>query len=323
MKVSVIIPCYNTADYLRGCLDSVLAQSMDDLEVICVNDCSTDGTLPLIGEYASRDPRVRLIDLPVNGGVSAARNAGIDAALGEYIYFMDSDDCLESGYIEKMVQAIEREKTDIVINSNFTFVYPDSDKRQSSSYDFFDPAGQTVPSRTVQRLFAPVVWARLYRRSFLNGNGLRFMPIKGGGEDIHFTASCDLLRDTSYIFRGPAYLYLQRPGSYMRSGSKGFYYIESFRQLRDFLVDRGIDLEGVKLFYVESLILDSEQKYDYTRDYLNEIRPLVERHPEYYNAQELFLLELVKANPDFASFISKHNPNISMSFIRYRMTHRI
>ncbi|MDR2481141.1 MAG: glycosyltransferase [Spirochaetaceae bacterium] len=97
-KVSVIIPVYNTAPYLRRCLDSVCNQTLRDIEIVCVNDGSTDNSLDILNEYAARDRRSKVIDFPENKGVSAARNAGIDAAEGECIGFVDSDDAVEPDF---------------------------------------------------------------------------------------------------------------------------------------------------------------------------------------------------------------------------------
>ncbi|GHV86524.1 glycosyl transferase [Spirochaetia bacterium] len=101
-KVSVIIPIYNTAPYLRRCLNSVSGQTLQDIEIICVNDGSTDNSLEILREYEQKDRGVRVIDFAGNKGVSAARNAGIDAAVGEYIGFVDSDDYVEDTFYEKL-----------------------------------------------------------------------------------------------------------------------------------------------------------------------------------------------------------------------------
>ena len=112
-KVSVIIPVYNTAPYLRRCLDSVTGQTLPDIEIICVNDGSTDDSSDILQEYAARDARVKLIDFAENKGVSFARNAGIDAACGEYIGFVDSDDYPEYDFYEQLYAAAKMEKADV------------------------------------------------------------------------------------------------------------------------------------------------------------------------------------------------------------------
>ena len=89
--ISVIIPVYNTADYLPRCLDSVINSDYRNLEIICVNDGSTDNSLDILNEYAEKDSRIRVITI-TNGGVSNARNVGIESSSGEFIAFVDSDD---------------------------------------------------------------------------------------------------------------------------------------------------------------------------------------------------------------------------------------
>lgn len=101
-KVSVIIPVYNTENYLRKCLDSVCNQTLKDIEIICINDCSPDGCLDILREYASKDERIKIIDFKENKGAACARNAGIDTAQGEYIGFVDSDDFIDLDFYEKL-----------------------------------------------------------------------------------------------------------------------------------------------------------------------------------------------------------------------------
>ena len=101
-KVSVIIPVYNTENYLKKCLDSVCNQTLKDIEIICINDCSPDGCLEILREYASKDERIKIIDFKENKGAACARNAGIDAAQGEYLGFVDSDDFIDLDFYEKL-----------------------------------------------------------------------------------------------------------------------------------------------------------------------------------------------------------------------------
>ncbi len=100
--VSVIIPVYNTEKYLRKCLDSVCNQTLKDIEIICVNDCSSDDSLAILQEYASQDNRIKIINFTQNKGVAIARNTAIDEAKGEYIGFVDSDDYIDLDFYEKL-----------------------------------------------------------------------------------------------------------------------------------------------------------------------------------------------------------------------------
>ncbi len=112
-KVSVIIPVYNTEKYLVKCLESVCQQTLKDIEIICVNDCSPDNSLQILQEYAEKDERIKLIDFKENKGVSAARNAGIQEARGEFLGFVDSDDFIDLNFYEKLYQKAAESGADV------------------------------------------------------------------------------------------------------------------------------------------------------------------------------------------------------------------
>jgi glycosyltransferase involved in cell wall biosynthesis len=112
-QISIIIPVYNAERYLRQCIDSVIAQTFEDWEAILVNDGSKDGSLAMCQEYASKDDRIRVIDKP-NGGVSSARNKGLEMTQGDWITFMDSDDWLDSDAFETYHDAAQRTGADII-----------------------------------------------------------------------------------------------------------------------------------------------------------------------------------------------------------------
>ena len=105
--VSIILPCYNVAPYLDKCLESLVRQTWEDLEIICVNDGSTDDTPAVLRGWAQKDARIRVIDRE-NGGLSAARNTGIDAATGEYIGFVDPDDYVDTSMYARLVAEARR-----------------------------------------------------------------------------------------------------------------------------------------------------------------------------------------------------------------------
>lgn len=113
MKVSIIIPIYNSENYLDKCISSAVSQTYGDTEIILVNDGSTDGSENICRTYEAKDSRIRLIDQK-NAGVSAARNAGLDIATGELITFIDSDDSIDNDYVEYLVNLMEKDHSDIV-----------------------------------------------------------------------------------------------------------------------------------------------------------------------------------------------------------------
>lgn len=114
-KISVIIPVYNVENYLRECLDSIINQTFKDIEIICVDDCSTDNSLDILNEYAQKDNRIKVFEQKENSGQGAARNFGISIAQGEYITFVDPDDYIESTMYEKMYNQAKTLNSEIVM----------------------------------------------------------------------------------------------------------------------------------------------------------------------------------------------------------------
>jgi len=112
IKVSVIVPVYNVEKYLGECLDSLIGQTLQDIEIIAVNDGSTDDSLQILNEYAAKDGRIKVYSQQ-NSGQSAARNRGLSVAAGEYVAFIDADDWVDRDFLEKLYQAAQRENADI------------------------------------------------------------------------------------------------------------------------------------------------------------------------------------------------------------------
>ena len=117
MKVSIIIPVYNSERYLGECLDSVLNQTLKDIQIICVNDASTDHSEAILEEYARKDSRIVLLNNKQNGGLSYTRNHGMKVAEGEYIYFLDSDDSIVPEAMEELYAKAKKLDTDVLFLS--------------------------------------------------------------------------------------------------------------------------------------------------------------------------------------------------------------
>lgn len=170
IKVSVIIPVYNAEKYLPKCLDSVLNQTLKEIEVICVNDKSPDNCNKILKNYAKKDPRILVINHQENKGTSAARNTGLNAAKGEYIRFCDDDDTMNPRACEISYRKAKDENADIL-------------------YD-----GMSYEKVLAGPIYYDVhwsVWSGVYKRVFLNKNNLRFYePIRQYGEDRLFNMVC-------------------------------------------------------------------------------------------------------------------------------------
>ncbi len=188
-KLSIIIPIYNVGDYISECLDSILIQSFKDLEVICVNDGSTDNSLEILNDYKKRDERIVIID-KANEGSGVARNYGLQLARGEYVYFVDGDDLLTENALQLIVDEADKKQTDILIFGAYS--YYDGKKKYGGysanklPWKYFNKvfSAQDI-TRTIFR-FPSTAWTKLYRRDFLIKNNIKFQEIRAGQDQLLF-----------------------------------------------------------------------------------------------------------------------------------------
>ena len=188
-KVSVIIPIYNTEQYLRQCLDSVANQTLREIEVICVDDGSTDGSPAILQEFAQQDSRFKVFHQE-NQGQGKARNNGLSRVSGKFVIFLDSDDWFESDFLQKMVQKAECTEADIVICG--------SDEFDINTNKFGDGSWMLKRAMLPKATFSPLEiadnlfqftygwpWDKLYRADFLQREDFRF-PDLPNSEDLVF-----------------------------------------------------------------------------------------------------------------------------------------
>ena len=186
--VSVLIPVYNVEKYLSRCLESILKQTLTQIEIICVNDGSTDGSLEILEKYQKEDSRIIIINKE-NGGLPSARNAGLDRAKGKYVGFVDSDDFVEPNMFEKLYRTAEDEKSEIVIcGAN---VFPEEPRASQWLYDCLSPEYKKINGFDVATLFfdvssTPFLWRTLIKREIIEKNHLRLQEDIMIGEDKAF-----------------------------------------------------------------------------------------------------------------------------------------
>lgn len=193
-KVSVSIPVYNTEKYLRQCLDSVVNQTLRDIEIICVDDGSTDGSIEILREYEQKDSRVKVL-CQKNQYAGVARNNGLNYASGEYVFFMDSDDYCCHELLERAVDRAKMVDADIVVFDHEC--YDESTGRTEKKQDVTLnqlPEGCNVFNyrtnpRRIMSIINPVPWNKLLRRDFLLQWNLTFEPL-ASTNDITFSALC-------------------------------------------------------------------------------------------------------------------------------------
>lgn len=192
--VSIIIPVYNAEKYLSACVQSALSQTYKNIEIICVDDGSTDSSPEILNKLASDNPSIKIITQK-NAGGGAARNKGLDNASGKYVYFFDSDDIAASDLIEKALARAGESDADLVAFHGYTFVNDDvSTKKFKSGYNKNIIANsESVVSYkdcpgTILSLVNVVPWNKLIRRDFLIQNNIRFLNLTTADDVTFFGA---------------------------------------------------------------------------------------------------------------------------------------
>lgn len=187
-KFSIIIPIYNVENYLSRCLESVINQTLIDIEIICVNDGSYDGSDEIIKQYAKIDDRVKIVEKK-NGGLSSARNAGMNIAQGDYICFLDSDDYYERNLCERLYKEVLEHNPDIIaFGAN---IFPLTKDTDSWTYHNLSPETQRFRKFCPEILLSynrgyPFVWRNCFKRKYLEKNHLYFDEKVRFGEDTVF-----------------------------------------------------------------------------------------------------------------------------------------
>lgn len=182
-KVSFVVPVYNVENYLRECLDSALVQTLADIEIVCVNDGSTDGSASILDEYATKDKRIKIVTQE-NAGLSAARNAGLQAATGRYLLFLDSDDLISPDAAEKLFAKAEKESLDVLFYDTGCFAdtpaAEPATKRYTSYYQrsraYSEPCSgaSLIASMMANSDYLCSACLEIWRKGFLEENGLAF-----------------------------------------------------------------------------------------------------------------------------------------------------
>lgn len=209
-KVSIIIPVYNVETYLRQCLDSLLKQTLEDFEIICVDDGSTDKSADILETYAANDHRIKIITQK-NKGAGAARNVGEKEATGTYLFFMDSDDYCSSDFLGKVVPYAEKKASDILV---FNFCKFDNQTGKKEYRDGLVKARcplqkdvfsyKDIPD-AICTAINPTPWNKLYRRSFVEETGLKWLEISTTN-DITF-ATLSVLRANRIAYLDETFLF--------------------------------------------------------------------------------------------------------------------
>ena len=237
-KISVIIPIYNNERYLHECLDSVVNQSLRDIEILCINDGSTDGSPAILEEFAQRDNRIRIL-AHTNAGYGVSMNRGIDEAIGEYVAVVESDDCVNPDMFQALYDIAEKTDADVVKADYLMF------GDDSSTYCQIAPDkrmyGHVMDSTQTTALFYAIqmTWEGIYKRSFLLENSIRHNTTPGASfqdngfwfQVFAFAKRVVFVNEAYYMYR------ISNPDSSVRQTNKEKLYLmfDEYDFIRDFL----------------------------------------------------------------------------------------
>ena len=244
-KVSIIVPFYNVEGYIEKCLETLVNQTLQEIEIILVNDGSKDRSINIVQKFLQRYPDKIVYLEKENGGLSDARNFGILHSKGEYIAFLDSDDYVEKGMYQKMYELAKKENSDMV-QCNFYWEYPD--KRKTGKMIEYDNKNKMLENARVE------AWNKLIKREILEKANIQF-PKGYQYEDVEFTYKLIPFIERVSFIKEPLVHYIQREGSISNSQNE--------RTMEIFDV-----LEHVIDFYKENNIYNkysTELEYIYVR----------------------------------------------------------
>ncbi len=210
-KVSIVIPVYNIEEYLQQCLDSITNQTLEDIEIICVNDGSTDSSLIILEEYAKKDERIIIINQD-NAGAGVARNSGIKISKGEYIAFVDADDWIDLNYYELLYKEAKKSDADLVRTSYF-YEYPNGKEIEKTLSSLFEKKKKLKEEFIILDAndHSVVLWNAIYRRQYLLENEIYCDNIKFHN-DVLFTAKATYFSQKTVAVDNVYYHYRQEVG---------------------------------------------------------------------------------------------------------------
>ncbi len=252
-KVSILVPICNVEKYLAQCLDSLITQTLKDIEIICINDGSTDNSLQIIKEYAQKDSRIKIIDKP-NSGYGDSMNKGLELAQGEYVGIVESDDFVSCKMFEDLYNIAQKNDLDL-IKSDFYYYHSKNNQARHAGRINKKNTGKVfsvVDDSSVLKI-VPSIWSAIYKRTFLNENSIRFLPTPGASYQDTSFAFKTFVSAKRMMFTNKAYLYYRQDNENSSVKSKGKIYsiCDEWNEITKFLDERP---EIKKIINAEKLI---------------------------------------------------------------------
>lgn len=233
--VSILVPTYNAEPYLRQCLDSLVNQRLKDIEIICINDGSTDGSLKIIREYEAKDLRIQVID-KANSGYGSSMNIGLQAARGEYVGVVEPDDFVEPKMFAKLYKHAKKHDCDVVRCCYSR--YQKGSKTYVNNYAGL-PHRKLIDPKDYPRILHtdPAIWTGIYKRSWLSQEGIDFRETPGASfQDAGFYLKTFFAADRVVLLRQPFVNYrIDNPSSSVKRSDRVFVINDELADAEDFM----------------------------------------------------------------------------------------
>ena len=260
--VSVIIPMYNAEKYLRGCLDFLLRQTLKSIEIICVNDGSTDGTEKILQEYGEKDSRIKIVNQE-NQGAGMARNNGMEKASGEYYLFLDADDIFNERLCEEAYYKAKYDMADIVLFGAWRLNVQTQEKEEMNWVLRENLLPEGVPfsakdtNQKIYQITTACPWSKMFKADFIKKQGLRFQNTKNSN-DVFFVRCALALAKRITVTRKRLITYRYNDGTNMQSRKREapLEFYRAFKALKEELIKRGV-FDKVKQSYVNMVLSES------------------------------------------------------------------
>lgn len=236
-KISVVVPVYNVEKYLKECIDSIINQTLEDIEIICVNDGSTDSSLDILNDYAKKDSRIIVINKS-NSGYGHTMNMGLNAATGEYIGIIESDDFADKNMFEDLYKLAKEYDADIVKGDWYNYWSKNKFARKNNRISSAKALKLTNSKQDKSLLrINPSVWSAIYKKEFLNKYNIRFLETPGASyQDLAFSFKVFALAE-KVILTDKAYLYYRQDNmnSSVKSKTKVYCVCDEYEEIDRFL----------------------------------------------------------------------------------------
>lgn len=322
IKISIVVPVYNVEKYLRQCLDSIINQSFKDIEIICVDDGSTDSCPSILAEYAVNDSRLKVITKH-NSGYGNTMNVGISYATGDYLGIVESDDYIDERMYEILYQIAKEHDLDIA-KSLFTSFDNETGFQETDNCDYVTKNKVICPAEDLTPfLTAPSIWAAIYKLKFINNNDIKFQNTPGASyQDTSFFFKTNIMSKKFMLINESLlhYRVSHATSSSTRVGaSKMFCVLLEWEEVFMYIKEKKLNYASQQIAYplkyagVPWLVtrLDNNFKYEYLVRIQSELKKDIpninmDKFRSVLSKKKVFILKIIKLSPRLFMLLSKY-----------------